>query len=139
MGVKTDSLPLFLRLSSPREVVRGVDLDPNLEGRLRARLDAGEEKYGPDSWLNHDMGEEAQGELDDLVNYLYLRWLGLGMEPGDPAPLVRARTGLELIARDARWLAERLRAVTESLDRAGVGRSVSGADLVGAPGPGGRG
>jgi hypothetical protein len=50
-------------------------------GEFRSLMDGkllfGDAKYGPDSWSRHDMLAEAMGEMVDLGNYAYLKWLQL--------------------------------------------------------------
>jgi hypothetical protein len=152
MGPKTARVQEFQDLVAERAKDAGTFALPVALARAAAeKLDLGDEKYGPDSWRDHDMLAEAMGEVVDLYNYAYLEWLVLGelrvrirltsTIPDDPLLLFvdRGREAmLQMGVGALAWHAQ-VSLTARELGDAGIPRSLSGADLVGAAGPGGRG
>jgi hypothetical protein len=100
---------------------------------VEAKLDHGTRKYGPGSWRHHDMIRELLSELIDSYNYPYLIWrvlLEQGVDKSHPQLFLRIARQLEKTAADAFTAWAALSRMGETLDAAGIPRSVTGENRV---------
>ena len=105
---------------------------------LRERLVWGEEKYGSDGWLRHDMLEEYYQEQLDATNYCILKWMQIehwraGTELS-PFILAEVRSLQEhLLARAELALRARreMQALARQANALGIPQSITGENLIG--------